>query len=164
MADRGHADGDQVLGRQVRQDVSVDEIVAECQLVLLKTKLLKPTRDINRHLKCQSRRKPSIRRLRRGSNGRGRCFLAGWHHLRSIWMPSFSHKSNFMMPGVGRLSAPGTSWLMEISRFTLQPEGRLSTRSGLLLGVRPLLERPQAHLCRSKSLKLSIQSLIVSTK
>jgi len=49
MADRGHADGDQVLGRQVRQDVSVDEIVAESWLVLLKTELLKPTRDIYRH-------------------------------------------------------------------------------------------------------------------
>ena len=75
MADRGHADGDQVLARQVGQDVSVDEIVAECQLVLLKTKLLKLTRDINRHLKYQSRREPSIRRLCRASNGRG---VASW--------------------------------------------------------------------------------------
>ena len=49
MADRGHADGDQVLGRQVRQDVSVDEIVAERWLVLLKAELLEPTRDIYRH-------------------------------------------------------------------------------------------------------------------
>ena len=34
MADRGHADGDQVLGRQVRQDVSVDVVVVECGHIL----------------------------------------------------------------------------------------------------------------------------------
>src|SRR5712671_5564389 len=65
---RGHADGDQVLGRQVRQDVSVDEIVAERGLVLLKTELLKPTRDIDRHDGSHSSGSPSIRRLRRDSN------------------------------------------------------------------------------------------------
>jgi hypothetical protein len=40
MADRGHADGDQVLSRQLRQDVSVDFVVAERRLVLSKTELL----------------------------------------------------------------------------------------------------------------------------
>jgi hypothetical protein len=40
MADRGHADGDQVLSRQVRQNVSVDFVVAERRLVLSKTELL----------------------------------------------------------------------------------------------------------------------------
>jgi len=40
MADCGHADGDQVVGRQVRQDVSVDFVVAERRLVLSKTELL----------------------------------------------------------------------------------------------------------------------------
>ena len=49
MADQGDAESDQVLGRQVRQDVPVDEIVAERWLVLLKAELLKPTRDIYRH-------------------------------------------------------------------------------------------------------------------
>ena len=49
MTDRGDAEADQVLGRQVRQDVSVNEIVAERRLVLLKTELLQPTRDIDRH-------------------------------------------------------------------------------------------------------------------
>jgi hypothetical protein len=39
MADRGHTDGNQVLGRQVSQDVSVDFVVAERRLVLLKAKL-----------------------------------------------------------------------------------------------------------------------------
>ena len=34
MTDRGHAEGDKVLGRQVRQDVSVDIIVAERGRVL----------------------------------------------------------------------------------------------------------------------------------
>ena len=34
MADRGHADGDQVVGRQVRQDVAVDIVVVECGRVL----------------------------------------------------------------------------------------------------------------------------------
>ena len=51
MADRGHADGDQVLSRQVRQDLSVDFVVAERWLVLSKTELLQPTRDIDRHLR-----------------------------------------------------------------------------------------------------------------
>ena len=54
MADRGHAHADQVLCRQVRQNVSVDIVVAERRLVLLKTELLKPTRDIDRHLWFQS--------------------------------------------------------------------------------------------------------------
>ena len=40
MADRGHADGDPVLSRQVRQDVPVDFVVAERRLVLRKTELL----------------------------------------------------------------------------------------------------------------------------
>jgi hypothetical protein len=49
MADRRHADGDQILARQVRQDVPVDIVVAERRVVLLKTELPKPTRDIDRH-------------------------------------------------------------------------------------------------------------------
>jgi hypothetical protein len=49
MADRRHADGDHVLARQVRQDVPVDIVLAERRLVLLKTELPKPTRDIDRH-------------------------------------------------------------------------------------------------------------------
>jgi hypothetical protein len=49
MADCSHADGNQILGRQVRQDNSVDFIGPERRLVLFKTKLLKPTRDIDRH-------------------------------------------------------------------------------------------------------------------
>ena len=40
MANRGHANGDQVLSRQVRQDFSVDCVVAERRLVLRKTELL----------------------------------------------------------------------------------------------------------------------------
>jgi hypothetical protein len=40
MADRGDADGDQVLSRQVRQDVAVDFVVAERRRVLSKTELL----------------------------------------------------------------------------------------------------------------------------
>jgi len=39
MADRCHTDGDQVLGRQVWQYVSVDIVVAERRLVLSKTEL-----------------------------------------------------------------------------------------------------------------------------
>ena len=49
MADRGHTDSDQVLSRQVRQDNSVDFVGPEGRLVLFKTKLLKPTRHIDRH-------------------------------------------------------------------------------------------------------------------
>jgi len=52
MADRGHADRDQVLSRQVRQDISVDFVITERRLVLFKTKLLKPTRDIDCHDGC----------------------------------------------------------------------------------------------------------------
>jgi len=54
MADRGHADGDQVVGRQVRQDVSIDFVVAKRRLVLSKTELLQPTRHIDRHLRSPS--------------------------------------------------------------------------------------------------------------
>jgi hypothetical protein len=68
MTDRGHAEADQVLGRQIRQDVSVDEIVAERRLVLLKTELLKPTRYVDCHDGSHSSGRPSIRRLRRDSN------------------------------------------------------------------------------------------------
>ena len=49
MADRGNTHADQVLGCQVWQDVPVDIVVAERRLVLLKTELPKPTRDIDRH-------------------------------------------------------------------------------------------------------------------
>ena len=68
MADRGHTDGDQVLSRQVRQDISVDIVVAERRLVLLKTELLKPTRYVDCHDGSQSSGRLSIRRLRRDSN------------------------------------------------------------------------------------------------
>ena len=34
MADRGHAEADQVLGRQLRQDFPVDFVVAERRRVL----------------------------------------------------------------------------------------------------------------------------------
>ena len=40
MANRGHANGDQVLSRQVRQDFSVDFVVAERRLISLETELL----------------------------------------------------------------------------------------------------------------------------
>jgi hypothetical protein len=40
MADQGHAEADQVLSRQVRQDVSVDFVIAERRLVLSKIELL----------------------------------------------------------------------------------------------------------------------------
>jgi hypothetical protein len=49
MADQGDAEADQVVGRQVRQDVPVDFVVAERRLVLRKTELLQPARDIDRH-------------------------------------------------------------------------------------------------------------------
>ena len=68
MADRGHANRDQVFSRQVRQDVSVDCVVAERRLVLRKTELLKPTRDIDRHLRSDSSGKPSIRRSHHDRN------------------------------------------------------------------------------------------------
>ena len=54
--------------------------------------------------------------------------------------------------------------------FRVQPRrGVIRDLSGLLLGVRLLgvrlfLERPKERLCRSTSLKLSIQSQIVSGK
>jgi len=48
MAGRGHTKADQVLGCLFRQNVSVDEIVAERRAVLLKTELLNPTAGQNR--------------------------------------------------------------------------------------------------------------------
>jgi hypothetical protein len=42
MADRGHADADQVLGRQRRQHLSIDIIVAECRCVLFEPQPAQP--------------------------------------------------------------------------------------------------------------------------
>jgi len=49
MADRSYADSDQVLARQVRQDVPVDIVVAKRCGVLRETELLQPNRYIHRH-------------------------------------------------------------------------------------------------------------------
>jgi hypothetical protein len=68
MADRGHTDGNQVLGRQVRQDVPVDFAVAERRLVLLKTEPLQPARDIDRHLRSHLSGRSSIRRSHHDRN------------------------------------------------------------------------------------------------
>ena len=42
MADRGHADADQVVGRQLRQHLGVDIVVAKSGLVLLQTQTAQP--------------------------------------------------------------------------------------------------------------------------
>jgi hypothetical protein len=48
MADRGHPDADQILGRQPRQQLRVDIILAESQLVLLEPEPPQPLCNIHR--------------------------------------------------------------------------------------------------------------------
>ena len=47
MADRGHADADQVVGRQLRQHLGVDVVVAERLLVLLEPQTAQPGCDVH---------------------------------------------------------------------------------------------------------------------
>ena len=68
MADRGHADADQILRRQLRQDFAIDIVVVECGRVLSKTELLQPTRHLDRHLRSDSSGGPSIRRSHHDRN------------------------------------------------------------------------------------------------
>ena len=46
MADRGHTDADQVLSRQLRQNLGIDIVVAKCGLVLLQTQAAQPSADV----------------------------------------------------------------------------------------------------------------------
>jgi hypothetical protein len=47
MADRGHAQADQVVGRQLRQDLGIDIVVAERWLVLFEPQPAQPRRHIH---------------------------------------------------------------------------------------------------------------------
>ena len=47
MADRGHADADQVLGRQLRQNFAIDIVVAECRRIALQAQILQPLRNVH---------------------------------------------------------------------------------------------------------------------
>src|SRR4051794_67143 len=47
MADRGDANVLEVVGRQVRQQLSIDVILTECRLVLLKAQAPQPLPDIH---------------------------------------------------------------------------------------------------------------------
>ena len=47
MADRGHAQADQVVGRQLRQDLGIDIVVAERGHIALKAQALQPRRYVH---------------------------------------------------------------------------------------------------------------------
>ena len=50
MADRGDANLDQILGRQIRKNVGVNMVFAESRLVLPQTQPVKPSRNVHRRL------------------------------------------------------------------------------------------------------------------
>src|SRR5271169_5078035 len=47
MADRGYADADQVVGRQLRQHLAIDIVVAECRRVLFEPQSAQPRRYVH---------------------------------------------------------------------------------------------------------------------
>ncbi len=51
MTDRGHPHTDQVLSRQIGENVAIGIVFSECRDILRKAELLEPTRDIRSHPK-----------------------------------------------------------------------------------------------------------------
>ena len=60
MADRGYADADQVVGRQLRQHFAIDIVVAECRRVLLKPQPAQPRRYVHAVILGSEERQPLI--------------------------------------------------------------------------------------------------------
>ena len=58
MADRGHAEADQVLGRQLRQHFAIDIVVAERRLVLFKPQPAQPRRYVHAVILGSEERQP----------------------------------------------------------------------------------------------------------
>ena len=60
MADRGHADADQVVGRQRRQHFAIDIIVAECGRVLFEPEPAQPRQYVHAVILGSEERQPLI--------------------------------------------------------------------------------------------------------
>ena len=58
MADRGHADADQVVGRQLRQHIAIDIVVAECRRVLFKPQPAQPRHHVHAAILGSKERQP----------------------------------------------------------------------------------------------------------
>ena len=58
MADRGHADADQVVGRQLRQHFAIDIVVAECRRVLFEPQPAQPRRYVHAVILGSEERQP----------------------------------------------------------------------------------------------------------
>ena len=73
MADDRDAEILQIFGRQARQKVAVDRVIAEGRFVLLETEVLEPGRDVHGRLlsaRWDNRLRPSV--CKAGTNsGRG---------------------------------------------------------------------------------------------
>ena len=58
MADRGYADADQVVGRQLRQHFAIDIVVAECRRVLFEPQPAQPRRYVHAVILGSEERQP----------------------------------------------------------------------------------------------------------
>jgi len=63
MADRGHADADQVVGRQRRQHLAIDIIVAECRRILFEPQPAQPRHYVHTVLLAPRSGSPSWKRI-----------------------------------------------------------------------------------------------------
>jgi hypothetical protein len=61
MADRGHADADQVVGRQLRQHFVIDIIVAECTRVLFEPQPAQPRHYVHAAILGSEERQPLMK-------------------------------------------------------------------------------------------------------
>jgi hypothetical protein len=58
VADRGHADADQFVGRQLRQHFAIDIVVAECRRVLFEPQPAQPRRYVHAVILGTEERQP----------------------------------------------------------------------------------------------------------
>jgi hypothetical protein len=63
MADRGHADTDQVVGRQLRQHFAIDIVVAKCRRVLFEPQPAQPRHYIHAVILASEERQPLTTRI-----------------------------------------------------------------------------------------------------
>jgi hypothetical protein len=61
MADRGHANADQVVGRQLRQHFAIDIVVAECRRVLFESQPAQPRHCVHAVILGSEERKPLMK-------------------------------------------------------------------------------------------------------
>jgi hypothetical protein len=62
VADRGHADADQIVGRQLRQHFAIDIVVAECRRVLFEPQPAQPRHYVHAVILGSEERQPLMNR------------------------------------------------------------------------------------------------------